>query len=154
VEVSVSYDEGFENCVAEEILIRIATTALKHENAEDAEMSILMTGQEYILELNNEYLHADHDTDVLSFAMQENEEGMDFVVPDDGIRHIGEVVISYPQAEIQAKEHGHSAMKETAILLVHGTLHLLGYDHDIEERKTVMWKHTDDIIEELKDIFE
>ena len=53
MEVSVSYDEGFENCVAEEILIRIATTALKHENAEDAEMSILMTGQEYILELNN-----------------------------------------------------------------------------------------------------
>ncbi|MBR6332414.1 MAG: rRNA maturation RNase YbeY [Dehalococcoidales bacterium] len=153
MDISILFDEGFEGVVSEDLLYDIASTALKHEGAENAEMSIFITGQEHILELNEQYLQADHDTDVLSFAMQENidDDDMFFVAPDDGVRHLGEVIISYPQAEIQAKEHGHSTIHEVAILLTHGTLHLLGYDHDVEERKAIMWKHTDDIIAELGD---
>ena len=61
-----------------------------------------------------------------------------FVVPPDGISHLGDVVISYPQAAIQANEHQHSPEKELAILITHGVLHLLGYDHDVPEREYLM----------------
>ncbi len=53
-----------------------------------------------------------------------------FVAPPDGIEHLGEVIISYPQAVIQAEEHRHSVEREIAILIIHGLLHLLGYEHD------------------------
>ena len=59
-----------------------------------------------------------------------------FVVPPDDVLHLGEVIISYPQAVTQAEEHQHSVKREIAILLIHGLLHLLGYEHD----KTVL-KH-------------
>jgi probable rRNA maturation factor len=54
-----------------------------------------------------------------------------FVSPPDGIRHLGEVVISYPQAVKQAQEQGHGVTRELALLIVHGILHLLGYDHEL-----------------------
>jgi len=53
-----------------------------------------------------------------------------FVIPPDGVLHLGEVIISYPQAVIQAEEHHHSIKREIAILTIHGVLHLLGYEHD------------------------
>jgi probable rRNA maturation factor len=52
-----------------------------------------------------------------------------FVAAPDGVSHLGEVIISYPQAVIQAEEHHHPVKKELAILIIHGVLHLLGYDH-------------------------
>ena len=76
---------------------------------------------------------------MLSFAMQdelqpEDGEEFSFIAPPDGIKHLGEVIISYPQAEIQAVEHDHSVEKEAAVLAIHGVLHLLGYDH-IEDKE-------------------
>jgi len=56
-----------------------------------------------------------------------------FVAPPDGVKHLGEVIISYPQAVIQAEEHQHPIKREIAILIIHGVLHLLGYDHDKPE---------------------
>jgi len=55
------------------------------------------------------------------------------VAPPDEIEHLGEVIISYPQAVIQAEEHHHSVKREIAILIIHGVLHLLGYEHDKPE---------------------
>jgi probable rRNA maturation factor len=61
-----------------------------------------------------------------------------FVTAPDGIAHLGEVIISYPQAVKQAGEHRHSVKRELAILIIHGVLHLLRYDHDTLEPKRKM----------------
>jgi rRNA maturation RNase YbeY len=61
-----------------------------------------------------------------------------FVAPPDEIQHLGEVIISYPQAVIQAEEHQHSIKREIAILIIHGVLHLLGYEHDKPELEREM----------------
>ncbi|MDD5289160.1 MAG: rRNA maturation RNase YbeY [Dehalococcoidales bacterium] len=62
----------------------------------------------------------------------------DFISVPDGKLHLGDIIISYPQAVRQAEEHGHSQEREITILLIHGVLHLLGYDHDIPVRKKAM----------------
>lgn len=140
MEVSVLFDEGFEDIIGEGFLRQVAAKALTAEHQSDAEMGILVTGQEKIRQLHKEYMGEDEPTDVLSFAMREKgpADAPDFVFPAGDAAHLGEVIISYPQAELQAAEHGHSARKEVAILLIHGVLHLLGYDHDEPERQKKM----------------
>lgn len=140
MEINVLFDEGFEGAVDEGFLREVASKALSAEHESDTEMGILITGQEKIRQLHKEYMGEDSPTDVLSFAMREKSEAdsPEFVFPAGDAAHLGEVIISYPQAEIQAIEHGHSAKKEVAILLIHGVLHLLGYDHDQPERQKKM----------------
>ena len=81
---------------------------------------------------------------MLSFFMipEKAERGVDstdiFVMPPDNIRHLGEVIISYPQAKEQATEHKHTVKEEIAVLIIHGTLHLLGYDHEIPGDEKIM----------------
>ena len=105
----------------------------------DAELGLMITGQERVQELNLRYRGEDRATDVLAFYMKSaKEEASPFVAPPDGILHLGEVVISYPQAMTQAQEHRHSLEKELAILLIHGVLHLLGYDHERVAQKREM----------------
>ena len=92
-----------------------------------------MAGQERIQELNREYRGLDQPTDVLSFSLSEQKEETEpqaFIGPPDGLLHLGEVIISYPQAIIQARENSHSIHNEMAILIIHGVLHILGYDHE------------------------
>ncbi len=134
VEINVLFDEGFEGAIDEGFLRQVAAKALTAEHQTDAEMGILITGQD------KEYMGEDSPTDVLSFAMSEKgpADAPDFVFPAGDAAHLGEVIISYPQAELQAAEHRHSARKEVAILLIHGVLHLLGYDHDQAERQKKM----------------
>jgi probable rRNA maturation factor len=140
MEINVLFDEGFEGTLDEGWLRKVAAKALIAEHQSDAEMGILITGQDKIRQLHKEYMGEDEPTDVLSFAMREKGpvDAPDFVFPAGDAAHLGEVIISYPQAEIQAGEHGHSAKKEVAILLIHGVLHLLGYDHDQPERHKTM----------------
>jgi len=140
MEINVLFDEGFEGTLDEGWLREVAAKALIAEHQSDAEMGILITDQDKIRQLHKEYMGEDEPTDVLSFAMREKGpvDAPDFVFPAGDAAHLGEVIISYPQAEIQAGEHGHSAKKEVAILLIHGVLHLLGYDHDQPERQKKM----------------
>ncbi len=117
-----------------------------------AEISLVITGQERIQELNREYRGLDRPTDVLSFSLREStneEEPSPFLGPPDGQIHLGEIIISYPQAEIQAKEQGHSIEKEMAILVVHGVLHILGYDHELPEMESVMQAREKEILKIL-----
>jgi probable rRNA maturation factor len=138
MEVNVFFDTGFEEVAGEAWLRKIAETVLESENQPDAEMGIVITGQEKIRELNRRYLDRDQPTDVLAFALKGTPGEMPFPAPDDDVDHLGEVVISAEQAVIQGKEHHHSTQKEIAILLVHGTLHLIGYDHgEPDEEKTM-----------------
>ncbi len=99
-----------------------------------AEVSVVFVDNDYIRQLNREYRGIDSSTDVLSFAMEEGEK-----MPDSGEERIlGDVVLSLERAEEQAKEYGHSFMREVAYLTAHGVLHLLGYDHGAEEERNIM----------------
>jgi len=140
MEINVLFDEGFEDAIDESWLREVAAKALTAEHQTDAEMGILITGQEKIRQLHKDYMGEDEPTDVLSFAMREKgpADAPDFVFPTGDAVHLGEVIISYPQADLQAAEHRHSTQKEIAILLIHGVLHLLGYDHDEAERQKKM----------------
>ena len=98
-------------------------------------MSLVITGDEEIRELNRRYQGEDRATDVLSFPLREGSpllsegKGVPFIQPPGQPRSLGEVIISYPRAVEQAKEYGHTLEGEVALLAVHGLLHLLGYDH-------------------------
>jgi probable rRNA maturation factor len=94
-------------------------------------VGIVVTGQEMVRQLNRIYRGKDEPTDVLAFSARQEAEGLPpFILAPDGLLHLGEVIISYPQAAIQAEEHGHPLKRELSILLIHGLLHLLGYEHE------------------------
>ena len=90
----------------------------------------MVTGEERIKSLNKKYRKINKITDVLSFGNEElSNKSAEFVNPPDNVIHLGEIFICYSQTVKQAKQKKHSVKKELAILLIHGTLHLLGYDH-------------------------
>ena len=108
---------------------RVAEAALAAEGVSSpVELSLVIADEGTVRELNRDYLGRDEPTDVLAFPLGEG--GGDFVGPPDGALHLGEVIVSYPQAARQAREWGQPAWRELALLIVHGVLHLLGYDHD------------------------
>ena len=153
VEISILFDPGFENTLDNEWLYRLATKALQTENLIDVEMGILITGQEQIRLLNKQYSDEDYPTDVLSFAMRDSiDDVTEFILPPSKLYQLGDVVISYPQAEIQATAHGHSVLCEVAILLIHGILHLAGYDHDVPISQHSMQMREQAIFNAVKDI--
>jgi probable rRNA maturation factor len=149
MEVNVFYDTGFEDAFPREWLESIAEKVLSSENQPDAELGIVITGQEKIHELNKRYLERDRPTDVLAFALKGTAGEMPFPAPDDDVDHLGEVVISVEQAAIQAKQHRHSVSREVAILLVHGVLHLIGYDHGEPDEEKVMNEKARDILKQI-----
>ncbi len=127
----------------EEYLERAAYAALAHEEeSQDAELSIVLTDNEHLQELNLNYLGIDAPTDVLSFPASETD-------PESGTRYIGDILISIPRAQSQAEAAGHPLEAEVQLLVVHGVLHLLGHDHAEPEEKARMWKAQAEILESL-----
>lgn len=92
------------------------------------EMSILIADDAELHQLNQTYRSVDAPTDVLSFA--EADDNSVFVRPPDAPRYLGDIAISWDRVVAQAAEYGHSRERELAFLVVHGVLHLLGYDHE------------------------
>ncbi|WP_295712470.1 rRNA maturation RNase YbeY [uncultured Mitsuokella sp.] len=114
---------------------------------DNGEVSITLTNNDYIHELNREYRGIDRPTDVLSFALNESEEPE--VTGGFDINVLGDLVISVERAEEQAKDFGHSVKREMAFLTVHGMLHLLGYDHMEEADRLEMEKEQRFVMEKL-----
>lgn len=131
--ISIHIDKTFHGLVNTALIKRVAQAALNHETSDsEVELSLVITGDRKVRQLNRDYRGIDAPTDVLSFALaagQLDRARIGFVAPPDGILHLGEVVISFPQAEKQAREESHSVEYELSILEIHGVLHLLGYDH-------------------------
>jgi probable rRNA maturation factor len=127
----------------EELLERAARAALVHEaESQEAELSIVLTDNEHLQELNLNYLGIDAPTDVLSFPASETD-------PESGARYIGDILISIPRAQSQADAAGHPLESEVQLLVVHGTLHLLGHDHAEPEEKARMWQAQSEILQSL-----
>ena len=152
-EINVIIEGVFENCPGEDWLRNVAEQAITAEGiTSDAELGLVVTGQERVQELNRVYRGKDRPTDVLSFGMApalEETEATHFVTPPDGILHLGEVIISYPQAVIQAREHEHPIKKEIAILIIHGVLHLCGCDHEKPEPGRLMRMREAEILSQV-----
>jgi len=89
-----------------------------------AEVGVMIAGSRRVRALNRLHLGHDYDTDVIAFALTEGEQA----APPDGVVHLGEAIISYPQASKQGAQYGHSVRAELALLIAHGVLHLLGYE--------------------------
>ncbi len=156
MEINVLIDEDLEGCLDVAWLESVTAEVLLAENTDPgSELGLVITDQEKIRELNLVHLGEDEPTDVLSFPMlpdsEDEEELGTFVVPPDGITHLGEVIISCPQAVIQAEERGHSVQKEVATLIIHGVLHLLGYDHDEPGREGRMRARESEILARIEE---
>jgi probable rRNA maturation factor len=127
------------------LLERAARLTLELESeavSVNADITIVLTDDAQLHELNREYLGVDAPTDVLSFPASETD-------PETGITYLGDILISIPRATQQAQAAGHPMEAEVQLLVVHGTLHLLGYDHAEAEEKDRMWKAQAEVMSRL-----
>lgn len=139
-QIDIHIEEKFRGMVDGGLVKRIARQVLKTEGvAPPYEVSLVFTDSETVRQLNRDYRGVDKPTDVLSFHMLP-QKGNDssFALPPDGVTRLGEVIISCPQAAEQAREQGHSPERELALLIIHGLLHLLNYDHEEPQEESDM----------------
>ena len=110
--------------------------------ADETEISVLLVDNATIQELNRDYREKDVPTDVLSFPLEEELAGEvePEIIGGPAARMLGDIVISVEKAVMQAAEYGHSVERELVFLLVHGLLHLLGYDHEKDEAAKKMMR--------------
>jgi probable rRNA maturation factor len=125
------------------LLERAARFTLDHESAPtDAELTIVLSDDTQLQELNKQYLGIDSPTDVLSFPSEE-------VDPETETPYLGDIILSIPRATLQAESAGHRVEDEAQLLVVHGTLHLLGHDHAEPEEKNRMWQAQAEVMVKL-----
>jgi len=137
--IELQIDEQFQTQVQPEPLRLAALETLKtvHERVEEpCELAVVVTDDETLYELNLRHRGVDAPTDVLAFH---DETCGPFVSAPGLPRYLGDVIISFPRAEAQADDAGHDVEAELQLLVVHGVLHLLGYDDSTEEQRAQMW---------------
>jgi probable rRNA maturation factor len=124
-----------------ELIERAGAAVLAHESTQ-GDLTVVLTGDDQLQELNRQYLGIDAPTDVLSFPASE-------VDPDSRTTYLGDVLISVPRAEAQAEAAGHPLQSEVQLLVVHGVLHLLGFDHARTEDRARMWSVQGEVLERI-----
>jgi probable rRNA maturation factor len=140
----------FEDELSAQDVERIGQAVLDAEAVSPGvSLSIVVTDDDEIRALNQQFRGMDSPTDVLAFADDAPE--TTFVSPSDEPPYLGDVVLSYPRARSQAEEQGHGVARELRLLIVHGVLHLLGYDHDTADREAQMWAKQDEILSSVND---
>ncbi len=125
-------------------LYDVINKTLEHENAKDAYLSVVFVDNNEIRDINKTYRNIDKVTDVISFALEDNDEEI------IGERILGDIFISIPRMKEQARVYGHSEKRELSFLCCHGLLHLLGYDHvNNKEEERIMFDLQDEILSYL-----
>lgn len=117
--------------------------ALKKLNIENVEFNVIFVNNNKIKELNNTYRNINSETDVISFALEDYDKSL-----YEDRRILGDIYISLEKAEEQANVYDHSLKREVLFLVIHGLLHLLGYDHMEKEEEIEMFKVQEDILNE------
>jgi probable rRNA maturation factor len=131
-----------------EPLRRAALQTLRSQQVESAcELAVVVTDDDALRELNRRHRGVDAPTDVLAFA---DETRGPFVGAPGEPRYLGDVVVSFHRAVAQAAEAGHSVQAELQLLVVHGVLHLLGYDDQAEQARAKMWRAQSEILQALE----
>jgi len=158
MEIDISWEESgidpAEQAALQEILRQaVAEVLLLEGSRQDAEIGLLLTNNKAIRELNKTYREIDSPTDVLSFALQEKGRDEPEIFWDDlsdgEDNALGDIVISVERAREQAGDYGHSFRRELVYLAVHGTLHLLGYDHETQQEKKKMREMEEQVLKRL-----
>ena len=138
------FNETKENLESElEKVHEVLIHGLKKLKIDEAIFNVIIVNNDYIHKLNKEYRNIDRETDVITFALEDDKT----FNPD--IRILGDVYISIDKAKSQSVEYGHSLLRELSFLAVHGMLHLLGYDHMKKEDEMVMFKLQEEILDEM-----
>ena len=125
------------------LIVRACECALASEGAA-GDITVLVSTPERIRTLNRDFRQVDAVTDVLTFPSAEGEA---VLCPAD--KYLGDIMICYERACQQAQEYGHALSRELAFLAVHGTLHILGYDHMQPEEEAVMRQRQREILDEM-----
>jgi probable rRNA maturation factor len=129
--------------VDETLLDRAAQATLAYTDAPvGADLSLVLTDDAQLRQLNRQYLGIDSPTDVLSFPAGETD-------PETDLIYLGDVLISYQRAQAQSAAGGHPVEDELQLLVVHGVLHLLGFDHAEGTEKAKMWAEQSAILSQL-----
>jgi probable rRNA maturation factor len=129
LELELTVSEPFQARVDEALLEQTVRAVLAQEGIKGVvEVSLLITDDAELHDLNRTYRGVDRPTDVLSFA--DNDAPESFIMPPGMPRYLGDIAISYERVVEQAADYGHSPQRELAYLVTHGMLHLLGYDHE------------------------
>ena len=146
--VEITYVGIKEDTKYKQIVDKIYETCFKEENLYNGKLyvSVIISDEKYIKEINSKYRKIDKVTDVLSFPMFEKEE-IDNAKENEEV--LGDIIICIPQVEKQAEEYGHSIMREFAYMLVHGFYHLMGYDHMTDEDKVQMREKEEYILKKM-----
>jgi probable rRNA maturation factor len=139
--IHVEVNPSLQTNLTPDMLERAALAVLAHQSA-NGDLTIVLTDDAQMHELNRDYLGIDAPTDVLSFPASETD-------PENARRYLGDILISVQRANEQARAAGHALAAEVQLLAVHGTLHLLGYDHAEADEKARMWKAQAEVLERL-----
>lgn len=127
-----------------QLLDKVVCKVSKLLNINNSFVSVVLTDNKHIHEINKTYRNIDRETDVISFAFMDNDENIKSDITD-----LGEIYISLEKAHSQAEDYNHSFEREICFLLVHGLLHLLGYDHMNEKDEKEMFGLQDEILSSL-----
>ena len=124
-------------------LKNVINFALKYQNINNTIFNIIIVDEDKIQELNKNYRNIDKVTDVISFALEDDDS---FIKTD--FRVLGDIYICLKKAKDQANEYGHSFFREISFLSIHGLLHLLGYDHMTKDEEKIMFSLQEEILNE------
>lgn len=156
--ITVQIDPRYEDRLDADRLHRLAIAVLRAENVPGPlELGVVVTDDAEVHTLNRDYLGHDYTTDVISFGMAEQASGEGrpaasrFVTPLERPAYLGDIAISYERAAEQAPEFGQSVEAEVATLLIHGLLHLLGYDDTNDADRERMHARQRDLLTRLYD---
>ncbi len=152
--ITVQVDDQFEDKVDAGALHTLAISVLRAEKkVGPLELGVVVTTDDEVLALNRQYLGHDYKTDVISFSMEDEDTGPGFLTPAERPPYLGDVVISYDRAADQAPDYGHTTAQEVATLLIHGILHLLGWDDTGEESRARMHARQDELLSQAGPTF-
>ena len=142
IEVFNQVEEKIEEL---EVVYKVLLSAIEKERLENVTFNLIIVDNEYIHKLNSDYRNIDRETDVITFALEDEDS---LIIPEEEGRNLGDIYISIDKARSQAKEYGHSLLRELSFLAVHGFYHLLGYDHMTSDEEKIMFKKQEEVLEE------
>jgi probable rRNA maturation factor len=146
--VEIQIDEQFQAQVQPDLLRQAVLATLIHQRVEEpCELAVVVAGDAVLRGLNRRHRGVDAPTDVLAFP---DETRGPFVGAPGLPRYLGDVIISFRRAEAQAVGVGHDVQIELQLLVVHGVLHLLGYDDVTEEQRAQMWTAQAEVLQALE----
>ena len=141
IEIFVQVGEEIDEL---ETVEKVLYSAMDKEKLDNVSFNLIVVDNKYIHELNKTYRNIDRETDVITFALEDD----DTVINGSDERVLGDIYISLDKAKSQAEEYDHSLLRELSFLAVHGFYHLLGYDHMTEEDEKVMFGKQKEVLEE------